>query len=428
MIYKNIHMVGIGGIGMSALAQLLLHDGKNITGSDRVADPATDILKGKGIDVFIGDGTVPENTELLIYSDACAEDNPERVQAKDRGIKELSYFGALGEISKDYFTIAITGTHGKTTTTGMLGKILIDAGVSPTVVVGSILKDFESNFVAGKKILVVEGCEYMDHLLKLKTDMLVITNVEFDHPDYFENLEHVQKTFRKAVEQLPEDGKVIVNLNDKNIEPIIYGISEDRIFDYSIKEVGEISLIGDFNKMNAKAAKTAALAYNRDLSEENIDSSLASFKGAWRRFEFIGNTKKGAMVYDDYAHHPTAIKETLNAVKEKFPDKNIVVAFYPHLHSRTKTFFDEFVNELGKADHIVIAPIYKARKEDTSGVSSELLVEKIKEKNKNAFYFEDTNDIIEHLKNNTSGEDIIITMGAGDNYKIGKEIVCQKST
>lgn len=414
-------MVGIGGIGMSALAQLLLNDGKNITGSDLVSDPATDLLKTKGIDVFIGDGNVPENAEVLIYSDACSEDNQERIQAKEMGIPELSYFKALGEISKDYFTITVSGTHGKTTTTGMLGKILIDAGLSPTVVVGSILKDFESNFVAGKKVLVVEGCEYMDHCLQLKTDMLVLTNIEYDHPDYFENLEDIQKTFKKTIDQLPKDGKVVVNLNDKNIAPIIEGLADDRIVDYSKEEIGELQLIGDFNKMNAKAAKAAALAYDPSIKE--VDESLASFKGAWRRFEYIGETKKGAAIYDDYAHHPTAIKVTLEAVREKFPGKKVAVVFYPHLHSRTKTFFDEFAEELGKADYVIVAPIYKAREEDTDGVSNKLLVEKIKEKNENAHCIDNIDEIVEAVLENTSEEYIIITMGAGDNYKVGERLI-----
>ena len=427
---SKIHMVGIGGIGMSGLAQLFLHEGKSVTGSDRGEFPTTKLLKEKGIPVVIGDGEIPEGTEILIYSDAYGEDNKERVKAREMGITERSYFEALGEISKDYFTITVSGTHGKTTTTGMLGKALIDSGLSPTIIVGSILKDFDSNFVPGrnieKDILVVEGCEYMDHLLQLDTDMLVITNIELDHPDYFDDLEHVQRTFRRAVEQLPKDGKVIVNLGEENIKPVIDGISKDRIVDYSQTKIGDLLLIGDFNKENAKAAKAAALSYKPSLEgmEERIDESLASFKGAWRRFEYIGETKNGAEVYDDYAHHPTAIRVTLESVREKFPDKEITVVFYPHLHSRTKAFFSEFVEELSKADSVIVAPIYKARKEDTSGVSSELLVEKIKEENKNAFYFKDADEIIEHLERNTSEKDIIITMGAGDNYKIGEKIIC----
>ncbi|HEC32967.1 MAG TPA: hypothetical protein ENI63_01755 [Candidatus Kaiserbacteria bacterium] len=426
---SKIHMVGIGGIGMSALAQFFLHKGKSITGSDRGEFPTTKLLKEKGIPVVIGDGEIPEGTEILIYSDAYREDNKERIKARSLGIPECSYFEALGEISKNYFTITVSGTHGKTTTTGMLGKILVDSGFSPTIIVGSILKDFDSNFVAGEDILVVEGCEYMDNLLNLDTDMLVITNIELDHPDYFDNLEHVQRTFRKAVEQLPKDGKVVVNLGEENIKSVIEGISENRIIDYSQTEIVDLLLIGDFNKENAKAAKTAALAYKHSPEgiEERIDMSLSLFKGTWRRFEYIGKTKNGAVVYDDYAHHPTEIKVTLNATREKFPDKKITIVFYPHLHSRTKAFFNEFRDELSKADNIIVAPIYKARKEDTNGVSSELLVEKIKEKNKQVFYFEDTDKIIEHLDRNTSEGDIIITMGAGDNYKIGGKIICTKT-
>ena len=423
---QNIYFVGIGGIGMSALAQLLRKHGKHVTGSDRDHSPTTDMLAAQGVHLHFGhDATnVPRDTEVVIYSDAVPEDNPERVRAKGYGARELSYFEALGEVSEGYFTIAIAGTHGKTTTTGMLGKILIDAGFQPTVIVGSIMKDFGSNFVAGRDdLLVVEACEYRDHLLKLNPNILVITNIEFDHSDYFKDLTQVQDSFKKAAQKVGSSGTVITNPGHTNIAPVVLDI-DAKVVDYTTGSLGAIDLFGEFNVQNALAAKAAAKAYDREIRNESIDESLQRFQGGWRRFEYKGETEKGALVYDDYAHHPTEIEETLKAVREKFPTKNVVVAFHPHLFSRTKSFFYEFAESLAGADEVILAPIYPAREEDTGEVSSELLVQKIRETNHNAIALSSFEEIEKYLREKREG-DLIVTMGAGDIFKVADAVVSE---
>ena len=239
-------MVGIGGIGMSGLAQLLAHQGKSVSGSDREESPTTEMLVRKGIKVLIGQdaANVPVDTELVIYSDAVHTDNLERVRAEGMRIRQLSYFEALGEVSRSMRTIAISGTHGKTTTTGMLAKILHDAQIAPTAIIGSIVRDFESNFLAGKPdLFVVEACEYRDHVLKLSPEILVINNIELDHTDYFPDLEALQKTFHIAAEKVPAHGYIITDPHDPNIAPILQGVMA-TVIDYTQVEVPELQDFG----------------------------------------------------------------------------------------------------------------------------------------------------------------------------------------
>lgn len=411
---------------MSALAQLFAARGISVSGSDREASPTTALLEKRGIRVFIGHDAahLPEDADVLVYSDAVPETNVERSLASERGVRSLSYFEALGEISKERFTIAIAGSHGKTTTTAMLGKMLADAGLSPTVVVGSITKDFGSNFVLGNEMgpFVVEACEYNDHLLKLSPNILVVTNLEWDHTDYFKTFEQLKATFRTAAEKLPEDGVLVVNL-ETSIGQELVGHARCRVMNYTDVSVPELSLLGGFNVMNAAAAKTAALAYDSSLSEEALNASLKNFQGTWRRFEFKGTTSNGALVYDDYAHHPTEIRTTLDAVREKFPGKKIVVAFHPHLYSRTHDLFDGFVTALIHADEVVLAPIYAAREESIDGVSSAVLAEAITRAGGSAVAVASLDAVPAEVKARNSLNAVIITMGAGDIYKISGDLL-----
>ena len=220
---RRIHFIGIGGIGMSALAQMMCDQRMGITGSDREASPVTELLKKKGIAVVIGQRpeNVPADAEMVVYSDAVPEDNPERVRAKEFGIPQKSYFAMLGGVLEGKKTVAVAGTHGKTTTTGMLAKILGDAGASPTAVVGSIVKDFGSNYLSGTSdLFVVEACEYRDHLLELSPHILVLNNVEWDHTDWFPSLNALQETFKKAIGKVPTDGAVVTDPSDKKITPL----------------------------------------------------------------------------------------------------------------------------------------------------------------------------------------------------------------
>lgn len=418
----RIHMIGIGGIGMSALAQLLKDQGKTVSGSDRDESPTTALLREKGIQVMIGHAEkIPEGTELVIYSDAIWADNSERVAAEKTGVKQVSYFEALGEVSKNMRTLAVTGVHGKTTTTGMLAAILRAAGKEPTAIVGSIVKDFRSNYLPGRAdLLVVEACEYRDHVLKLSPEILVITNIELDHTDFFPSLEAMQETFRKAAEKVPAHGVVVTNPGNHTISAIL-GNVKARIIDYTKETVPTLELIGDFNTSNARAAKAAAQAAFPDIADAVTYSALANFQGSWRRFEFKGVTPHGALVYDDYAHHPTAIEETLKAVREKFPDKKVVVAFHPHLYSRTKSLLKEFAAALAKADRAIVASIYPAREAPDPTISNHVLAHEAKKVGGNVEGMDSFDDIRTALLMERE-HTLILTMGAGDIYKVAEQI------
>ncbi len=424
MIPDTIYMTGIGGIGMSALAQLLAHQGKSVAGSDRDESPTTAMLENKRIRVDIGQKAenVPGSTALLIYSDAIPSDNPERLRAREIGIPEMSYFETLGIISADArMTIAVAGTHGKTTTTGMLAKILQAAGREPTAIVGSIVRDFESNFLAGSEdLFVVEACEYRDHLLKLDLNILVITNIELDHTDYFPSLDALIETFRTAAHKIPRDGYIVCDPGGPNIARVLAGASA-RIVDYTQEEIPALGLIGEFNVENARGAAAASRVAFPDIEQGTIDRALTDFKGSWRRFEYRGETPQGALVYDDYAHHPTAIQKTIEAARDKFPGKSIAVAFHPHLYSRTKSFLTEFATALSKTDLAIIAPIYAARESDDPSVSNHILADRIIATGGNARALDSFDDIRDELLKQDS-DTLIITMGAGDIYKVAEQI------
>jgi UDP-N-acetylmuramate--alanine ligase len=426
MIPGNVYMVGIGGIGMSALAQLLVSQGKSVCGSDREESPTTQLLSDKGVNIVIGhDGcSIPADAELLIYSDAVYSDNPERMRAKEMNIPEMSYFEALGEASKGMRTLAVTGTHGKTTTTAMLAKILQACDKQPTAIVGSIVRDFGSNFLSGKDdLLVVEACEYRDHVLKLHPEILVITNIELDHTDYFPTLEALQETFRKAAERVPAHGVIVANPYDPAVAAVL-GNAKAPIIDYTTQTVPQLEMLGEFNRENARAAKAAARAAFPHLQEEYIDKALLDFKGSWRRFEYKGETPLGALVYDDYAHHPTAIEKTIEAARVKFPDKRIVVAFHPHLYSRTKSLLDGFAQALAKADYTLVAPIYAAREELDPTISNHVLADMAEQNGGDADALDSFDEIRDALLKEPAGS-LIITMGAGDIYKVADQIAVE---
>ncbi|MHB8710657.1 MAG: UDP-N-acetylmuramate--L-alanine ligase [Minisyncoccota bacterium] len=423
MSYKKIHFIGIGGIGMSALAQYFKDQGVVVTGSDRDASPVTELLEKKRVHVVIGQraGNVPMDAEAVVYSDAVPEDNPERARAKELGIPQLSYFAMLGKISEGKHTIAVAGTHGKTTTTGMLAKILKDAGAAPTAIIGSIVKDFGSNYVAGTSdIFVVEACEYRDHLLELLPEVLVVNNLEWDHTDWFPSIGALQETFREAVERVPENGAVITDPSDKNIALLLTS-ARARIVDYTREPACELRLPGEFNQMNARAAGAAARVVLSSISDAAIAHSLASFQGTWRRFEYKGKTAEGADVYDDYAHHPTAARETLKALRAKTKGK-IFIAFHPHLYSRTRDLLNEFATAFGDADQVFIAPIYAAREVDDGTVSNETLAARIRATGTDATAL-NSFEAIERALGKAGTGDVIMTMGAGDIYKVADALV-----
>lgn len=408
---------------MSALAQLLTDRGDSVTGSDRTESPVTRMLEEKGIKILLTQGAqnVPADTTLVVYSAAVPADHPERVRAQELGIGEVSYFEMLGRVAESKRTIAIAGTHGKTTTTGMLARILMDAGASPTVVVGSIVSDLGSNYVrGGSDLFVVEACEYHRHFLNLTPTVLVITNLEFDHSDYFHDLSDVQDAFRSFIQKVPAEGFIVTDTENPNIAPLLEGVAA-TVIHYPSEPAYPLKLPGEFNVMNAKAAAAAAKAAYA-VSPEQLAHALMQFSGTWRRFEYKGKVASGAEVYDDYAHHPTAIQETIRALKERVSGR-ILLAFHPHLYSRTRDLFDGFVRSFAGVDELLIAPIFAAREIDDGTVSSEMLAQKIREEGVSAKAYASLEEIEVWLRGNAKEGDTIMTMGAGDIYTVADRLV-----
>ncbi|MEA2113587.1 MAG: UDP-N-acetylmuramate--L-alanine ligase [Patescibacteria group bacterium] len=434
---KAVHFMGIGGIGVSALARKMLMDGKFVSGSDRTETGITKELRKIGADIFIGHRksnldqlaiTGRRCCGVVIYSPAIANNNVELVEAKKMGIPALSYPEALGIISKDYYTIAVSGTDGKTTTTAMLAKVFEKADLDPTVVIGSLFKKRKSNFIAGKsKYFIIEACEYKRSFLNLHPKILVVTNINLDHLDYYKDLKDIQGAFRELVMKLGKKDYLVCNAKKPNIAPVIKGI-KCRIVDYSdyFNSGLKLKIPGKHNLENAAVCLAVAALTGIDLKKAR--KTLGNFEGVWRRFEYKGKTKKGALVYDDYAHNPKEVRASLRGFREFFPNKKITVVFQPHLYSRTKFFLDNFAKSFNDADEIFIAPIYAAREKNDPSINSEMLGDKIGKFSKNVFCFNGFKGILARFKNNSIGchyfcDAVIITMGAGDIYKIGEELV-----
>ncbi len=420
-------MIGIGGIGMSALAQLYLAEGNMVTGSDRDHSPTTDMLEKLGVAINYGQAIakVPADADLVVYSDAIPESHIERAQARELRKQQASYFHALGVVSRNCRTIAVSGTHGKTTTTAMLTKILSDAGKKPTAIIGSIVRDFDSNFVLGTESpFVVEACEYRDHLLELSPEVLIITNVEWDHTDWFHTEADMIQTFHRAALKVPEHGTIIADVQAPHMAEVLEGVTA-TIIDYRSVDAPETHLIGEFNKMNARAAVAAATASFPDIDTNTLRESLYDFQGTWRRFEFKGQTKKGMLVFDDYAHHPTAIRETLKAARDdsRIQGRRIITVFHPHLYSRTRDLMEDFSQAFSYADEVILAPIYAAREDPIPDVTSDVLAQKIELNGTPARALKNFDEIANCIRGVASGDVCLITMGAGDVYKVADELV-----
>jgi UDP-N-acetylmuramate--alanine ligase len=435
---KKIHFIGIGGIGMSAVARMFLLEGKEVHGSDLSGSDIIEELIKLGANVRIGqsDNELPAGVDLVIYTVAIPENHPELVAARNQKISTLSYPESLAIISEDKFTIAVAGTHGKTTTTAMIAKILIDAGLDPTVIVGSMLRDpkngAKSNFVAGKsKYFVVEACEYKRSFLNLRPNIAVVTNIDDDHLDYYGDMAGIQQGFADFVGLIKKNGMLVTNIEQENIVPVLdaaqdfFNQKNITVLDYTSAESVKLKVPGEHNILNAKAALVVAGALG--IPTEKAVAALSDFVGTWRRFEEKGKTANGAIVYDDYGHHPSEIRATLLGAREKFPKQKITVVFQPHLYSRTKEHFGEFGPALGIADQIIIVPIYAAREPADLTISSEILVEHIKktmsEKADAVYFLENFDTVAEFISKNCGENDVIFTMGAGDITNLSEKIV-----
>ena len=425
---RSVHCIGIGGIGLSAVARMLYLQGKKVTGSDRDKSKVTDGLEKIGIPVSISNvaANIPRDCDLVLYTNALPADNSELIEARKRNIPILSYPEILGLLLKDKFIIAISGTHGKTTTTAMVGEILVDAGLKPTVIVGGFIKNpqsgQETNFISGEsEYAVVEADEYKEAFLQLSPRILVITNIDEDHLDHYRDLSHIQETFGQFVLKIPDDGFLITDVNNPHLRAVLEYVT-GTVIDYaSVKPSWKLKVPGDHNIANAKAA--AAVAGLLRVNGKTIKKSLESFVGVGRRFEYKGKTALGALVYDDYAHNPQKVEATISGARQMFPDKRLTVVFQPHLYSRTKFFIAKFARALSKADCVIVTDIYAAREKEDPTISGEILARAVEKQNKNTLFISDFTAIEKRLETGSSEKDVVITMGAGDIGKVSDKII-----
>ncbi len=424
--YRHVHCVGAGGIGISGVMKFLFTQGVSVSGSDAKQSVITDSLVALGIPVAIGHdaANIPADTDLIVYTEAAPVDNVERAAASEHGIVQMGHFDFLGELSKNYRTICVTGTNGKSTTTAMTGKVFIDAGLDPTVFVGSIVPGWElGNVRVGKSdILIIEGDEYKQKMVKLWPETTVITNIEEDHLDVYRDVAHIVATFQELVTKTR--GKVFVNREDANS----LKLAGDLIEYYDASMIGgtTLNIPGVFNRMNASAAMCVALAYGIDRVV--AQQTLESFPGIWRRFEHVG-TFQGADIISDYAHHPTAVRGTIVAAHEQYPGRRIVVLFEPHQHHRTSDLFDDFAQSFGGADVLILSEIYGVlgrTEEAVQGVSSAALLEAVMKSAtppKKGHYAPNLGDAESLLRSMIQAGDVVLVMGAGDVDGVARRLV-----
>ena len=447
----HIHFIGIGGISMSGLAEILLDRKFTVSGSDMKASEITEHLGKIGARIAIGQRAenITEDIDLVVYTAAIHEENEEFAAAKNKNIPMMTRAALLGQIMDNYArSIAVAGTHGKTTTTSMLTHILLQGQLDPTVSVGGMLDRIGGNIRVGQSnVFLTEACEYTNSFLEFHPLYSIILNVEEDHMDFFKDLEDIKHSFHLFASQTAPDGLIIINgdmehtddiLKDLPQKAITFGLNGDN--DYTATDIsfdkegngsyqlvvngenmGPVSLKvkGRHNIMNSLAAIACARALG--LPMKQILTGLLSFGGTHRRFEYKGNIGD-VIVIDDYAHHPTEIKATLTAARE-YPHDELWVVFQPHTYTRTKAFLHQFAEVLTLADHVVLADIYAAREPDTGMVSSRDIVNLLKEAGTDVYYFPTFGEIEDFLLSQVKGHDLLITMGAGDVVNIGEDIL-----
>lgn len=414
MMQKKIHFIGIGGIGMSGLARYYLHEGWQVSGSDSTQTPNTEKLVTEGAQVVYTQ--VPENIsddlDLVVYTEAMATDHPELAAARAAGHATINYFEALGRVANPYYLVAVAGTHGKTTTTAMLADIFEEASYDPTVIVGSLRSKTGSNYRAGQsKYAVVEACEYKRDFLYLEPDVLVITNLEHEHVDYYRDLADVQDAFRELAMKVPDTGYIVADTKDPNVTPVLAGVVATVInYNDYLNLTRNLTQPGLHNRQNAAAAEAAAAAL--DVEEKYRDDALKHFVGTARRFEYKGDINN-APVYDDYAHHPTEIVAAIAGTREKYPDRTLQVVFQSHTYSRTKQLFTEFIDALEKADQVVLLPIYAAREVDDGSVSSAMIRDALLERGVATELLHTEAAAAQQIKETVTKNDVVLCVGAG---------------
>ncbi len=456
----RVHCIGIGGIGVSAVAKFLRLQGKEVAGSDVARSIVTEDAERAGVTVLDPSAeNISPDLDLIIYTSAAPEEQVERQAAAQLGIPQLSYFEFLGLISKGRKTVAVCGTNGKSTTTAMLALMLEAAGLDPLVIVGSRVPSFEyGNLRMGKSdIFVVEACEYREQFLSIEPAMVVTTKIVEDHLDYYRDLAHIESAFRVFAAKLPTDGPLFWNLDDAGSRETYadrpraggtFGFAPeadlraegyeasaglqrfDAVFEDGTAWRGmELRVPGAFNVSNALAAIAAARALGAD--EASVRRALGDFRGIWRRFERVGDYK-GAPVISDYGHTPDAIEATLAGAKAFFPGRRLVVAFQPHHHERTRTLYDAFVRSFDAADVLILNEIYgvEGRKQGAGEVSSRDLVRSVIERDRlegrsrPVDYAEHHEEALALIKQTAQPDDLVIVMGAGSIDSVARTL-CQ---
>ncbi len=447
----HIHFIGIGGISMSGLAEILLEENFKVSGSDAKESPLTKKLEQLGATIFYGQkaSNIIDGIDCVVYTAAINRENAELIEAVAKKIPMLTRAELLGQLMKNYKTpIAVSGTHGKTTTTSMLSHILLAGDLDPTISVGGILQAIGGNIRVGhSEIFITEACEYTNSFLNFFPKIGIILNIEEDHLDFFKDLEDIRHSFHQFAALLPADGVLIINGDIKDYKELCEGLDckiltcgSSSDFDYSAKNISfdekglasfdliksgkntehiVLSVPGCHNVSNALTSIAAAEYLGIPMN--TIKAGLLAFTGTDRRFEYKG-TLNGVTIIDDYAHHPTEILATLNAAKN-YPHNELWCIFQPHTYTRTKAFFHEFAEVLSQADHLILADIYAARETDTLGVSSKSLAEEAARLGTDAYYFQSFKEIEAFVKENCSSGDLLITMGAGDVVNIGEDLL-----
>jgi UDP-N-acetylmuramate--alanine ligase len=461
---KNIHFVGLGGIGVSAIARFFVSQGAKVSGSDRANFDGAKGLRARGIKVFTKHNAknLPSDTEMMIYSSAVPVENPELVLARKHGIPCFEYVEALGEIMKGKYGIGVSGTNGKTTTTAMLGKILEEAKFDPMVILGGKVKGWDANLrlnsprvvlgnfprtTLGEELFIAEACEYRRHFLKLSPRAIVLTNIEAEHLDYFRDLEDVKNAFSEYVSKLEKDGFLVFNSDDKNVVEVSKktkakkiscslqkknadffatniryekGKQVFKVFEQG-KDFGDFSIgvPGIFNVMNALNALACAVTLGADI--ESVRKSLGKFAGTWRRFEKVGRVGKTTII-SDYAHHPAGVGATICATKELYPNKKILFVFQPHQKDRTFKLLKEFSEELAFADNLILSEIYEVagRNETKNEVSSRDIILPRAVPVKYSPSVKTTEKMVRKM---LPDFDVVVIMGAGDIYRVANNLV-----
>jgi UDP-N-acetylmuramate--alanine ligase len=413
----KIYCSGIGGIGLSAYAAHQIERGNTVYGSDRGDSVIVQNLRELGAHISLNqDGShVPSDCDLFVYSEAVPADSPERIRARDFGIPMQSYFHALGELTQDSFLIAICGTHGKSSTTAMVSKMLIDAGKDPSVVVGTRMKELDgNNWRKGKSdLFVVEACEYRKSFHYLSPDIVLMTNVDGDHFDAFASIDDYQAAFVTFLKRLPQDGPVILHGSDADSTTV--GEASGRtVIDADAGEDVVTGAPGAHMRQNAKLA--AALGEYLGVNRATINNSLATFTGTWRRMEVKGETANGVTIVDDYAHHPVEIRATLQAMREVYPQRRIICVFQPHTHDRTLKLYDEFTAAFSDANLVIIPDVYVARSEiETEAVDVSHFVNDIARISRvDCVNGQGLHETEKFLHERTQKGDVVILMGAGN--------------